>query len=78
LATTEAGALKIAEKKAADFDREELEKASQKERDTRTWSWNVHYHRRSIREAKKQLEYHTAKLEAARPQAKAEKEAKKK
>lgn len=47
-------------------DREERERIATKEKDTRSWAWNVHYHRREIREAWRRIEYHTAKLAVAR------------
>ena len=45
-----------------------------KEKDTKTWAWNVHYHRKEIREAQKRIEYHTSKLNVAKLHVKAEKE----
>lgn len=44
---------------------EELARRFRKEKDTKTWAWNVRYHRKCIREAQRQIEYHTAKLHAA-------------
>lgn len=44
-----------------------------KEKDTRSWAWNAHYHRKCIKQAEKDLAYHTAKLNAALPHVKAEK-----
>ena len=41
-----------------------------KEHNKRTWSWNAHYHRRQIKEAQRNLEYHTAKLNVAKIKAK--------
>lgn len=35
-----------------------------------TWAWNVTYHRRSAKEAKRQLEYHESKLAVANAKAK--------
>jgi len=54
----------------ADADRAEREKIATKEKDTRTWAWNASYHRRQIKDAKRQLEYHTAKLNVASLKAK--------
>lgn len=51
----------------------EFEKLQRKERDTRTWSWNAHYHRDLIRRAKKDIGYHEAKLTAALRHVKEEK-----
>lgn len=70
---TEADAFAAALLKAERADREEREKINAKEKPTRTWSWNAHYHRRQIKEAQRNLEYHTAKLAAANLKAKAEK-----
>jgi hypothetical protein len=36
-----------------------------KEKDTRTWAWNASYHRDRIRQAHKDIAYHTAKLAVA-------------
>lgn len=49
-------------KEATDRERDRLLK---KEKDTRTWAWNASYHRRNIKEAEKQLNYHRAKLAIA-------------
>jgi|ERR1039458_3737420 hypothetical protein len=43
-----------------------------KEKDTHTWAWNVTYHRRSLKEAQRQLDYHTAKLAVSLPHKKDE------
>jgi ribosomal protein S27E len=45
-----------------------------KEKPTRTWAWNASYHRRCIKDAQKQLDYHTRKLQAANLKVKKEKE----
>lgn len=68
----EADALERAQEKAAQHDREERERIAQKEKPTRTWAWNAHYHRREIKEAQRRIEYHTAKLAAANLKAKQE------
>lgn len=70
----EAGAAAL--KLAADYQEEERKRIYKKERDTRTWAWNVHYHRNCIKRAQKDLEYHTSKLNAALPKVKEEKAAK--
>ena len=49
---------------------EELQRVYRKERDTRTWAWNASYHRKAIKEAHRQIEYHTAKLTVAAIKAK--------
>jgi hypothetical protein len=54
-------------KEAVDRERDRLLK---KERDTRSWAWNASYHRRCIKDAQKQLDYHTAKLNVAQAKAK--------
>lgn len=51
-------------------DAEELRRMHSKEKDTRSWAWNVHYHRKCIRDAEKQIEYHKAKLDVAKLKAK--------
>lgn len=72
---TEAEAMAAALLKAAKADAEEREKINAKEKPTRTWSWNAHYHRRQIKEAQRNLEYHTKKLAAANLKARSEKAA---
>jgi len=69
----EADALAGAKLKAEKYDREEREKINAKEKPTRTWSWNARYHRECIKKAKRDIEYHTAKLAAANLKVKAEK-----
>jgi hypothetical protein len=51
----------------------EINKISNKEKDTRSWAWNASYHRKEIREANRRLEYHTAKLNVASLKAKSDK-----
>lgn len=55
---------------AAELDQQDRDKIARKEKDTRSWSWNVHYHRRQIRDAEKSIAYHTAKLNVAKLKAK--------
>jgi hypothetical protein len=59
-----------AEKRAAHLaeerTKEQLEKVQHKYKKHRTWSWNATYHRKCIRKAKKDIEYHTAKLDYAK------------
>ncbi len=43
----------------------ELKRVERKEKPDRTWSWNASYHRKAIKEATRQLAYHTKKLEVA-------------
>lgn len=56
--------------KAAKLDQEERDKVANKEKDTRSWSWNAHYHRKEIRDLEKRIEYHRAKLSVASLKAK--------
>jgi hypothetical protein len=65
----------------AAFLKEELTRAESarleaKEQPKRTWAWNVRYHRGCLKEAQRQIEYHTSKLNAALTHAKEEKKAK--
>lgn len=48
-----------------EHEEEEKNRIKRKEKDTRKWSWNVSYHRRCIARAQHDIEYHTAKLNAA-------------
>lgn len=62
---------KKAERLAEEYKQEQLHRLKNlKENHKRTWSWNAHYHRRAIKEAQRQLEYHTAKLNVAKIKAK--------
>lgn len=72
---TEADCIARAQEKAAEYDAEERAKVAAKEKPTRTWSWNAHYHRREIKEAKRRLEYHTSKLAVASIKAKEDRRA---
>lgn len=67
---TEAEALAFAKEKAARADANERAKIFQKEKDTRSWAWNASYHRKCLKEATRQIEYHTAKLNVASLKAK--------
>lgn len=66
----EADCLARAAEMAAEADREEREKVNRKHKDTRTWAWNVSYHRNQIKEAQRQIEYHTRALNVAKVRAK--------
>ena len=70
---TEAEALARAAEKAAKADQEERDRIAEKERPTRTWAWNAHYHRKEIKCAQQRIEYHTKKLAVANLKKKAEK-----
>lgn len=67
---TEAEAVAWAEKKSAAYEQEQRDRIFKKEKDTRTWAWNASYHRRCIKDAQRQIEYHSAKLAAAKVKAK--------
>ncbi len=66
-----------AQAKAAQADAEERQRILTKEKPTRTWAWNAHYHRREIKEAQRRLKYHTEKLTVASLKAKEDKAASK-
>ena len=51
---------------AEEWNKEKLAQIHRKEKNNRTWSWHVHYHRGQIRDAEKTIERSTAKLDAAR------------
>jgi len=51
---------------------EEQRRMLRKERETKNWSWHVHYHRDCVRRAEKELIYHSAKLAVAKTHAKSE------
>lgn len=69
---TKKEAEKKAEILAEEHNKEELERIYRKEKNNRTWSWNVHYHRDCIRKAEKDLIYHNAKLKVAKIKTKEE------
>ena len=48
-----------------EHEKEEAAEIQRKEKDSRTWAWNASYHRRQLKQAKRDLEYHTKKLNAA-------------
>jgi hypothetical protein len=54
-----------AETLALERQQEQSERAKRKEKDTRTWAWHVTYHRRCVKQAEKDLAYHTSKLAVA-------------
>ena len=63
-------AISAAKVLAEEYNRGELDRIQNKEKDTRTWAWNASYHRKAIKEAKKQIAYHEAKLNVAAIKAK--------
>jgi len=69
----EVDAFAAAKVKAEEDDREERARIGRKHKDTRSWAWNAHYHRICIKDAQRQIEYHTSKLAVASLKAKAEK-----
>lgn len=58
---------------ADEHNQEEIAKIHRKEKNNRTWSWHVHYHRDCIRRAEKEIAYHSSKLEVAKLKAKEDK-----
>lgn len=48
-----------------DYRAEEIQRLKHKYKDHKTWSWNACYHRREIKRAKEQIEYHSNKLDYA-------------
>lgn len=67
---TETDAMARAEELAADWAAQERARIYRKEKDHRSWGWNATYHRRAIKEANRQLAYHTAALSWASKKAK--------
>ena len=48
-----------------EYQDEEAKRLQYKEKQAKTWAWNVAYHQRAIKEAQRQIEYHTSKLNVA-------------
>lgn len=65
-------AQKKAEELSIIFNREKLSELNRKEKPTRTWAWNACYHRKELKRAQQQLEYHSAKLSVAKSKSKEE------
>lgn len=61
---------------AAEESAREREQIMHKEMDARTWAWNASYHRKEIKRAERDLEYHRSKLAVASLKAKKERDAK--
>lgn len=55
---------------AKEYTETELKRRLAKTNDKKSWAWHATYHRRGIKEAQKQLEYHTSNLEVAKSHAK--------
>jgi len=72
---TEADAIAFAQRKAKEWEDRERAKIFEKEKDSKTWAWNASYHRRCLKEAQRQVEYHTSKLNVASLKAKEKVEA---
>lgn len=67
---TQEEAQTASENKCVELDEADKQKVLTKEKDTRTWAWNASYHRKQIKEANRQIVYHTAKLTVAAIKAK--------
>jgi hypothetical protein len=65
LSDTHEEAMVKAQAMAEEAAAEENRRIFRKEKDTRTWAWNASYHRKCIKEAQRNFEYHTRKLDAA-------------
>ncbi len=48
-----------------EHEQEQLASIRRKEKTTRDWAWHVTYHRKGIKQAQRDLEWHTAKLAVA-------------
>jgi hypothetical protein len=70
---TEAEAIARTVELTAQADIKESKRLTQKHDRNRTWAWNAHYHRDRLRQANKDLIYHTAQLERAKYHVKDEK-----
>jgi len=51
---------------------DEMNRLTAKEKPTRTWAWNARYHRDRLKQAEKDVAYHTMKLNAAKIKSKEE------
>lgn len=54
----------------ARHEKEERERLARKEKPARKWAWNATYHRNQIKQLTKEIEYHTAKMNAAKQHSK--------
>jgi hypothetical protein len=75
LSDTHEEAMVKAQALADEASAEENRRIYRKEKDTRTWAWNASYHRGRIKDAQRNLEYHTKKLAAANLKVRDEKKA---
>ena len=48
-----------------EHEQEQRARMERKEKSTRDWAWHVTYHRRCVKQAERDLSYHTAKLSVA-------------
>jgi hypothetical protein len=55
-----------AEAQAKELGGREIAALYKRERGTRSWAWNVRYHRECLKRAHQEIAYHTAKLDAAK------------
>jgi len=55
---------------AEEYNKQELQRIHRKEKNNRTWAWHVHYYRKMIRDAQKEIERAQEKLDAAKQKAK--------
>ena len=55
---------------AREYDERERAAIANKEKDTRSWAWHARYHRDEIKEARRRIAYHEAKLAVAAIKAK--------
>ncbi len=46
--------------------KEQADKIQRKEKDAKSWAWNASYHKKNIEKAKKDIEYHSSKLDVAK------------
>lgn len=67
---TKEEALACATTAAAEETEAEKQKVLRKVKEHRSWSWHVHYHRRAVRDAQKNIEYHSKCLDVAKAKAK--------
>ena len=64
--STEKEAEVKAKELAEEHNKEELKKLSRKEKNNHTWSWNVHYYRKEIRNSKENIERYEKLLNVAK------------
>lgn len=60
-------------KLAKDWRQAEEARIGRKEKPSKTWAQNASYHRKSLKQAQRDVEYHTKKLDAAKQYAKEDK-----